>query len=75
MSEIPEDIMKTAEEAYIEHFYAEPGNIILCIAAVIAAERERCAKIADEQWSDNGPSFGWNQCALKIATAIRNPKP
>lgn len=41
----------------------------------IADLLEECAKIADEQYEDGLPSFGWNQCALKIAAAIRRLKP
>jgi hypothetical protein len=40
----------------------------------VAAERERCAKIADDMWKKNDKltkSPGWDSACLKIAAAIR----
>ncbi|NJL06830.1 MAG: hypothetical protein HC900_00140 [Methylacidiphilales bacterium] len=75
MTDIPDDVMQAARRA-AEKYYREmcsdrEANEIAAgewdeqlpvsaIASAIVAERERCAKIADENtdWSDKGPDIG-----------------
>jgi hypothetical protein len=49
MTDIPEDIMRAARDA-CEGYFVDPvsrGTAVSCVALAIAAERERCAKVAD----------------------------
>ena len=42
------------------------------VMALVKAEREACAKIADREAADAGRSFGeWRDAALEIRDAIR----
>lgn len=70
MSEIPEDVMVAATKAYDDGFERFAGNKIEAIAQAILAEREACAKIAEEQGRNN---IDWVYAAacLDVSQAIR----
>lgn len=54
--DIPQSVLAIAEEAYQQAIYMttsdEPQNMVLMVARAIMAERERCAKLADNRWQD-----------------------
>lgn len=84
MSEIPEDVKKTAREFLAEAVFAERDYLPLsqgefawwddavdAVARAILAERERCAKIAEAE-KDNAPNSIFIQAVADvIAAAIR----
>lgn len=86
MSEIPEDVMQNAKEAYDRSFSfgeAQVSDVVNSIARAILAERYACAKIADGlQIDEKHPRLspgselnawwsGQELAASKIAEAIR----
>lgn len=85
MTDIPEDVMKTAKAAYYEEAAKPLANFQYAIARAILAERERCAAVADESRARSlreeskgvHALFDYRFAASKageIATSIRNPK-
>lgn len=87
MSEIPEDVMVLAEEAYQRAIYMttedDPKTMVEMVARAIMAERERCAKVADDHEArpnllplcssemNQGAQRGQYEAAEEIAAAIR----
>lgn len=82
---IPEDIWSAAKAAYVPGSVAEPKSKvtlekIVWIATAILAERERCAKIAEEDVRtalaiDRQYKPTWFVRAEQIAEAIRKGAP
>jgi hypothetical protein len=80
MTDIPEDVMETAREAVFDvtQRFDTPGKVDV-IARAILAERERCARVADDYTADgydDDPMHGcfgegYRESALSIAAAIR----
>ena len=79
MSEIPEDVMKAAQRATV----GETGRMCspradLVVARAILAERERCAKIAEQQQlelvstsaASEQPELTWRVAAQVMRDAI-----
>lgn len=81
MTEVPEDVMEKAREAFasIEAMYDDMGladdACVDIVAYAILAERERCAMIA-ETWhpDDVRPQdlYRWSMTANEIAASIRS---
>ncbi|PAP94006.1 hypothetical protein [Mesorhizobium wenxiniae] len=76
MSEIPEDILKTAAELVeMQSVWIRDKPHETCaklIAEALMAERERCAKIAEAAGRELEPSFVADT-AWAIAESIRSP--
>ena len=76
---IPEDVMRTAQKARAA-FADDPrrSDLTVRIADAILAERERCAKVADDLYGtydgtpfdDGSGSCGFNAACRDIADAI-----
>lgn len=82
MSEIPDDVMAKATAVWEETRFSTSSNpmtFINPVARAILAERERCAKIAEDDdghftWSGADKNAAMLQtCAREIAAAIRTP--
>ena len=61
-------------DRFLEATAPIPANVAACILGAVAAERERCERIAKERSSrrEVSPwSMGWRDCAEAIAAAIR----
>lgn len=77
MSEIPEDIKRAAIQAFEEIAKIQSclnGNKMMVIARALAAERERCAKVAENASSKANLSVWrpeWAGHDREIAKAIR----
>ncbi len=75
MSEIPEDIRETAQQMAqsVADRYVEPfdADLMVTFAQALMAERERCAKIA-ENCHECEPDGNCAECTA-IAAAIRTP--
>jgi hypothetical protein len=74
MSDIPDDIMKTAFEFFSKNFFSDDIDTTTCIAMAIMAERERCAQVALSWATDVRNPQTARFTAGHIATAIRKPK-
>lgn len=77
---IPEDIKRAVEAGFPGNEEASVENIHKLAGLLVTAERERCAKIADElrkASTPGSPLFGAGMCnaADHIATAIRAGAP
>lgn len=79
MSEIPDDIRIAAKAAFMHaRILSVVDDQIDAIARALLAERERCAKIAEEDCRtalaiEHGYQPTWYVRARAIAAAIRNP--
>lgn len=77
MDEIPEDVLEAADNALNSvRFSSDPYEQVQACARAILAERERCAKVADDMEALSVDSSEWDagyRCALDaVAAAIRS---
>lgn len=75
MSEIPEDVLNIADEAYgyAIMLHQQGNDPIPVIARAILAERERCAEIANRQVQANNTGSGFDShVAYSTAWNIRD---
>lgn len=74
MSEIPADVMETAQ-AVASAYGMEGANALEAIASAIMAERERCAKITEDWQSDLVIGERINAAIKRLAGRIRGNRP
>lgn len=74
MTKYPEDIMKAAEDVWLEANDLIPTDAIIVIADAILDERQRCAKVAAneaERISENEPDYSGSRVHDMLVTARR----
>ncbi len=72
---IPQDIFATARTVGNEVTFGSYEQNVLLVARTLVAERERCAKLAEQEriaWMSSEYQGGFNDACNTVAKAIRN---